>query len=234
MQVQLDKVSRYSAWSGMTLNAAKCETSAIFHATSQPTCAARVRAALQQLHICGEPLTNIVLPTHPFKYLGVYFTLTLQWRHQVQHARTMLETMVAQLGEAPAVAEAAMCIERQSIMGKLQHTFCVAPYTQAHLDGFDQIRANAVRRAWRLPKRFPSSAVYASRANYGMGHPSATVGYVAAVVQHLFGALNDGGRLGTLARATMHAILQERAQAQPLPGPAPPAVPPAQPGSPAS
>lgn len=63
MAVQLDKVSRYSEWSGMRLNAEKCETSAVLHATHSPTHAGRIRSALRNLHICGEPLTNVVLPT---------------------------------------------------------------------------------------------------------------------------------------------------------------------------
>lgn len=129
--------------------------------------------------------------------------------------------MVEQLGEAPASATTALRIECQSILGKLRHTFCVAPYTQTHLDGFDRIRANAVRRAYRLPKRFPTDAIFASHDNFGMGHPSATVEYVAAVLKHMFEALNDSGRLGTLARAMMHSVLHDRGH-QPPPPPQPP------------
>ena len=94
--VQLDKVGRYSEWSGMRLNASKCEISAVLHATTHPTRASAVKAALQDLSICGEPLTNIVLPTKPFKYLGVYFTMSLDWTPQRQHARSVLQEMVEQ------------------------------------------------------------------------------------------------------------------------------------------
>ena len=184
-------------------------------AESALRCATCTSAASPSPTLCCPPRQQ------GFKYLGVYFTLTLDWSHQRSHAKDLLRTMVEQLGEAPASATTALRIECQSILGKLRHTFCVAPYTQTHLDGFDRIRANAVRRAYRLPKRFPTDAIFASHDNFGMGHPSATVEYVAAVLKHMFEALNDSGRLGTLARAMMHSVLHDRGH-QPPPPPQPP------------
>jgi hypothetical protein len=37
MQIQLDKVGRFSTWSGLFLNTAKCEASAILHGEPCPT-----------------------------------------------------------------------------------------------------------------------------------------------------------------------------------------------------
>ena len=213
LHIQLDKVSRYSTWSGMRLNANRCELSAIFHSspsTSGAHSMVRVRRQLAGMHICGEPMTNIIHPNKPFKYLGIHFTLSLNWGPQFKHARDTITTMVAQLKEAPAYPGTALEIERLSIPGTLRHTFCVAPYNQTQLDALDRIRARAVKSAFRLPTRFPQSGVYASRSNFGIGHLSTTVAYVPAVIKHLFEALNDGGRLGTLARAMMNDVLLQR------------------------
>ena len=147
MQAQLDKVSLYSAWSGMFLYAGKCEASAILHATSAPTDKHAVRQALDPLRICGEPL-KCVPPTHPFKYLGIQFTLSLNWRHQWTETRKLLEERAGQLVEAPAFEQMKLQMEIGSILGAVRHTFCVAPYSLSALGEIDKIRARVVRAAW--------------------------------------------------------------------------------------
>lgn len=149
MQAQLDKVSLYSAWSGMFLYAGKCEASAILHAMSAPTDKHAVRQALDPLRICGEPL-KCVPPTHPFKYLGIQFTLSLNWRHQWTETRKLLEERAGQLAEAPASEQMKLQMEIGSILGAVRHTFCVAPYSLSALGEIDKIRARVVRAAWRL------------------------------------------------------------------------------------
>ena len=213
MQVQLDKISRFSAWSGMFLNANKCEASAVLHAEPRPAAPRTITGKLQGLRVCGEQLKT-VQPTAPFKYLGVTFTLTLDWSHQRAQASALLEQRVSQLSAAPASPDTQLCIERQSILGALRHSFPVAPYSLSHLTAFDATRARAVRTAYRVPKNFPTDAIYASRDNFGMGHPSVICEYVSAVQKHMFDALNDRGRLGTLARSMLHSTLHP---AQPEP-----------------
>lgn len=69
------------------------------------------------------------------------------------------------------------------------------------------MRARAARQALRFPRPFPTDAFYLDRKLGGLGYTSALTEYVAAVLKHFFEALNDAGRLGALARASLHECL---------------------------
>lgn len=138
MQTQCNKVSLFSAWSGLYVHAGKTTASAVLHATARPTSLEAVRRQVDGLRICGEPM-KLLPPNEPFKYLGVWFTLTANWTRQHEEADQLVSERVARLAEVPATPLIAQKLEEGCILGALRHTFCVCPYTPNMLLDIDKV-----------------------------------------------------------------------------------------------
>jgi hypothetical protein len=211
LQVQLDKVSIFGAWSGIYLNVEICETSAIMYHTAKHHNSASndpqlVQQTLQQLRLDGKQ-PRIVQPTEPFKYLGITLTLDLNWSHQVTATRAKISDRVAALNQAPVTEGMARELDAAAIIGGIRHTFAVAPYTLGDLEKFDRMRAAVLQHQYALPKSFHAQTHFASYHQFGVGQPSLVPHYVQALGEHFCNMLNDSGRLGTLAHRMLHTIM---------------------------
>ena len=217
MQRLLDRVQAFSDWSGMQLAPQKCEASAILygsqprHATD-PDTVARETAALR---LGTQPL-RLAPPAQATKYLGIWISLDLNWAHHAEHTIQKLQ------GKADAIYKSRLSdrqkleMEASCILHSARHSFCVAPFTLAHLRKIDSLRARLYKYCMGMPASSPHAAVYAPPEHMGLGAESGIPEYTQVCAEAQATSLSHPGRLGTLSRAFMHALLADPVVSQHL------------------
>jgi ribonuclease HI/exonuclease III len=223
-QTQLTKVELFSDWAEMrpahTETNCKCDSSAILWAdaaartdpadtqllTSRATSKTRVRHSLHTLRLHNKPL-QIMYPTEPAKYLGVWFTLTLNFKAQFEKTLEDIMHKAECLATCKLTAKQKLQSEEECILGSLQHSFTVTPYTAKQLKEFQKVRTSLIKKIHGLPNTSATAPIYAPRESFGMGHTSLFPLQAQICSATLTEALNDTGRLGTATRARL-ALLQ--------------------------
>ena len=85
LQKQLDKVTNYSIWGNLIVNISKTlVTGARYHTNPKdPYDSSSLKRILSSVTVQGQPVT-FHDPRKPFRYLGVHFTMHMDWSHQLQ------------------------------------------------------------------------------------------------------------------------------------------------------
>ena len=215
MQLQLDKVHMFAAWSGMQLAPHKCEVSAILwgtHVADKMVSATDweiIQPILSSLRIQGSPMRTLP-PDKPFKYLGVLLTLTMDWKPH--HA--LLLDIIKTKGDAMATSVAnihqKLEMERQCIVGTLTYHLAIAPFSLAQLKVLEAARARVIKAMLRLPGSTPSQMLFLPHQHMGCAVVSLLPIYAQVCADTFAACLNDYGRLGTLARALLRSHMQAK------------------------
>ncbi len=138
LQIQAHKLERYCAWSGLTVTTHKCALTGTLHRAHAdgtvgcPSSWATVEPSLTTVSFNGRPLP-LIKPEQPFKYLGVQFTLTLDWTYQYKAAVQTIQNRGAQLLASMASMSQKHVIEEQCLLNSIRYSLCVAPYTVAQV-----------------------------------------------------------------------------------------------------
>ena len=207
MTVQCDKLSRYSAWSGLNVNHTKCAVTGILHneassgLNGDATCSARLKTLLNnKIYVGGQPVPYLA-PNKPYKYLGVLITLTLDWLPQLTTAIASTTEAGIKLAQSMASPRQCLHIIMTCLKPALAYAFAAAPYLPTDIARLDRLICSIVRRCCRLPRSFPTASIHLPQASGGMGISSLMVDYAQVTAATLTRALNDTGRLGTITRA---------------------------------
>lgn len=168
--------------------------------SKDPTDISQLKRKLAGVKLAGQK-PPIQAATEPFKYLGVYFTMTLSWATQYQHAHATLREQLQRLGTSPTTTGQKIRILNTSIQPKLQYGFHLAPYNCKQV--VDSLMCTFVKKAYGLKPYTPSAVAHEHIGQGGLGCPSIMVQYVTVKVQRLTCALNDTGTLGALSRSSV-------------------------------
>ena len=207
MIVQCDKLTKYSAWSGLNVNHKKCSITGILHKEAssglngQATCPARLETLLKNKISIGNTHIPYLPPSQPYPYLGVLVSLTLDWTPQLNAAIKASTEAGIKLAQSLASPRQCLHVISTCIKPSLAYAFAAAPYLPMDIARLDRVICGIVKRCCRLPRSFPTAAIHLPQTAGGMGITSLMVDYVQVTTATLTRALNDTGRLGAVTRA---------------------------------
>ena len=204
LQKQLDKVTNYSIWGNLIVNISKTlVTGARYHTNPKdPYDSSSLKRILSSVTVQGQPVT-FHDPRKPFRYLGVHFTMHMDWSHQLQVTIEALKSMLKGIKASNAKVYQKMRTIKSCIRSKVRYTFCVAPYSDKDIHNIDSLISRACKSAHGLPLYIARAFVHEDIDKGGLGCPSMQVEYKEVALQRLVAALNDHGPLGEISRARM-------------------------------
>ena len=98
-------------------------------------------------------------PTEPFKCLGVWMTLTLNFSHRFSDLLTQVKLQCARLVEAGAPPRLALQAIQRVIKPKITHCMSAMPFSGADIDKLHSVLCAATRACMKLNQTFPTQAV---------------------------------------------------------------------------
>lgn len=211
LKVQVHKLEEYVRWSGLKANAAKCSvTGALYgdYATgltpsnNSRTNTKHLKHQLEGKIIIDNEAVPFLPPNEPYRYLGVWFTMTLKWRHQLQAAMQIARVKGQALCTSLASPKQRLAIIQSNIKTAMPYSFPLALFTAGDINRMDAELARIARACCKLPRGTPTAAVM-STDNAGLGVTSLWVEYVQKNTAALTMTLNDDGRLGAVAHGLL-------------------------------
>jgi len=209
MHVQVQKLDLYAKWGNLKVNASKTSGTGILHAQqpAQPTCHQTITRQMATITIDGQPIT-IHPPAAPFKLLGVWFTMHLNWKHQLQETLRTTRDKVYNLTNSLASPTQKMLVLNTCIRPAITYAFPVMPYTPEDIETLDKILTQAAKKIYRLQRGTSNAFARDDVSNGGLGATSLAVEYHTRAVQSLTRALNDESKLGTLTQRLLETQLR--------------------------
>jgi hypothetical protein len=204
--IQAGKLSAYSDWAHMRVNASKTFVSGILHRTGYGSggagklkdMTAALRKQLAEVTVQGQPVV-FQAPDQPFTYLGVDMTLTINWQHQYMNVLSTVRDLSRALYHNRATCGQKVNMINTMVKPAIISSFMVAPFTAVQLRMLDGLVAGMVKRAYKLPRSTPTAMVMEDIAKFGMGCPSLLVDYMHAKVKCLTEAVNHPSPYGTIS-----------------------------------
>lgn len=212
LMVQTKKLDLYCTWSGLSANASKCCVTGILYgdyanrkatSTSSPTSVAKLRDMLEGKVTLGGKTIPFLAPDKPYKYLGVWITLTLDWSHQLKATMEAIRSKGAAISSSMASYRQRLHMIKTCIKPGITYCFSLAPYTDKQITKLDNLIAQQAKTACNLPRSMPNAAILLEQAASGLGLTSLHVDYIQLNVASLIRALNDQGRLGAVTRGLL-------------------------------
>jgi exonuclease III len=204
--IQASKLSTYSDWARMQVNAGKTFVSGILHRTGQGgggasklrDMTAALKKQLADVTVQGQPVVFLA-PDQPFTYLGIEMTLTISWHHQYRKVLGRVRDLSRALYHNMATSGQKINMINTLVRPTITNTFMVAAYTALQIRTLDGLVAGMVKRAYKLPRSAPTAMVMEDTAKFGMGCPSLLVDYMQAKVKYLTEAVNHPSSYGTIS-----------------------------------
>eukprot|EP00741_Cyanophora_paradoxa_P005704 tig00000903_g5529.t1 len=114
-----------------------------------------------------ERAHHVLPPTKPFKFLGVWFTADLNWRHQFEAVYTMAQTACAILKKKKLTAKEAVYIVNSVLIPRITYACKVVAYTERQCAQIDTLWMTLVKHQARLRRSAPNALIW-SRGFYGL------------------------------------------------------------------
>eukprot|EP00741_Cyanophora_paradoxa_P004223 tig00000789_g4101.t1 len=114
-----------------------------------------------------ERAHHVLPPTKPFKFLGVWFTADLNWRHQFAAVYTMARTACAILKKKKLTAKEAVYIVNSVLIPRITYACKVVAYTERQCAQIDTLWMTLVKHQARLRRSAPNALMW-SRGFYGL------------------------------------------------------------------
>ena len=209
LQIQCDKVFKYSQWAGIPLNYTKCEVTAILHNTypQDPTNTTLLTTQLHNKIIMGGAFATYTPPTQPCTYLGMQICLNLDWGAQVQHTIQLIkdkgDQIISKARGAGASPRQCLHLVQTCVKPAVAYTMVAAPYSTNDIARMDRAIAALAKQCCRLPKGFPNAAIHRPTSEAGLGIHSLMTDYTQITAATLTRALNDTDKLGHITRALL-------------------------------
>jgi exonuclease III/ribonuclease HI len=207
MRVQADKLTHYCDWGSLQVSHKKTKITGVLYGaankgevTSPTDVAFRLSNKLQ---VQGAPVTYLP-PTEPFPYLGVLFTMVLDWRPQKAAMTAALKEKLSNLQASFATPRQAMRMLRTVIVPSVAYSFPVVPCSPDEIDVWDKMIARAARKVYGLMRSSPTAMVREDISLGGMGCASLMVEYATRNTQALMrGIWDEGSRMGAVTSALL-------------------------------
>jgi hypothetical protein len=199
---QAEKVTRFANWASLKINQTKTTVTGALHETDKlhPYDESQIKRRLQGVKIQGKQVT-VIGPRTPFKFLGVWIRMDMDWGKQFQTARDMLKTTVTLLRRSYVSTSQKMRLLNSCTRRQLAYPMQVAPYSELQLKALDAYLTMAAKAAYGLTRGTGTAFAKQDVQQGGLGCPSIAVEYHTTQIQSLTRALNDPTRLGVLTRA---------------------------------
>ena len=221
--IQFNKILAYCKWGGLSLNPTKCAVTGALHRHAltglAPTITDQTSLLTAQLEsklVVHDTPVPLLPPDKPYKYLGVWITMTLNFSH---HFTSLAQTILAkgrQLIEARVSAKQSLHILNRVLKPQIAYCFPIAPFSETDIEHLDGILVKVAKICMGLKTAFPNKVVLTPTHRGGVGLHSLLVEYTQVATQTLTRALNDPGDLGLLTR---RMLLDQQAAAGHLPAP---------------
>jgi ribonuclease HI len=198
-RIQFNKFTTYSKWSGLQPNASKTMGTCILHKMEpqDPTSHKRAQNLYATFTIDGVPI-QVHPPKEPFKLLGVWLTLTLNWKKQLEETLTTTRQKIQSLLSSKAAPHYKRWIIKTNIRPALRYAFSLMPYTAHDINRLDSIITTAYKKIFGLPTSTSTALVMEDINKGGLGCTSLAVDYHQTAVQSITRAMNDTTRFGKL------------------------------------
>jgi ribonuclease HI len=200
---QCDKVGQYADVGELTISQPKCLATAALYKRQpdKPFDKATVARLTRNIRMQGKPITSHD-PKAPYKMLGVWFTMDLNWNHQYQETRKSLKDMATCLSTRWWSSQSQkLRVLETCLKAKAQYAFPLMCYSDSQIEGLDRIMDTVVRAAYRLPPGTPTAMLRETLVKGGLGNTSLKAAYTTTAVKNLTEALNDQGKRGMLTWA---------------------------------
>jgi len=221
--VQFNKITSYCSWGGLSLNPTKCAVTGALHRHVLTGLAATLtdQTSLLAAQLDGKFIAKGIPvpfypPSKPYKYLGVWLSMTLDFSfHFTSLVHDILEKG-RQLVESRVSARQSLHIINRVLKPKITYCFPIAPFSETDLEYLDGILVKVTKICMGLKTSFPNKAVLTPTCRGGVGLHSLLVEYTQVATLTLTRALNDPGDLGLLTR---RMLLDQQAAGGHLPAP---------------
>ena len=211
---QLHKVTEFSNWGGLVVNAGKSAVTGILHQdyargiVNNPADVARLRNQLEgKITLQGKPVP-FLSPNDPYKYLGILLTMTLEWAHQVSACAKTIMNRSKTIGLSMASKAQKLRLIEITLRPAITYTMATTAYSAADINILDGFYSRAVRACIGMSPSAPTASIFLTKEHQGLGVTSLWNDYVSSSAKNLVMCLNDKGRLGTVTRA--HLKLQDK------------------------
>ncbi len=206
LKLQAQKVERFAQWSGMEVNARKCAASAILHGQAAAGLVKRaddervIKPRLEGKINMGNGPVPYLPPDEPYKYLGIFLTLTLNWGHQYRASLNLLVEQAAKLQSSFATPAQKLQVFRSKIIAALRYVFSTSAFSPMDIKRLDAAMTRFAKGALGLMNAVPNALVHEDIDKGGMGMTSLLQPYVHEQTTTIVKSLHDGGRLGYITR----------------------------------
>ena len=205
--VQFQKITAYCSWGGLSLNPTKCAVTGALHRHVLTGLAATLtdQTSLLSIQLDGKFIAGgtpvpFYPPNQPYKYLGVWLSMTLNFSfHFTSLVKDILEKG-RQLVESRVSARQSLHIINRVLKPKIAYCFPIAPFSETDIEYLDGILVKVAKICMGLKTSFPNKAVLAPTGRGGVGLHSLLVEYTQIATLTLTRALNDSADLGLLTR----------------------------------
>ena len=144
MEIQLDKVHRYSEWSGVRTNIRKCAVTAALYKPGRtgpmgnnPTDAFFSKQFGKPLRIGGQKVP-VLLPSETYRYLGIHINMQLTWQKEIQTMLTTLEVRGKALMGSMARNRIGMRVLNGNIISAIQYHLSTIVLTETQMTNLEK------------------------------------------------------------------------------------------------
>jgi hypothetical protein len=211
MTIQLQKLSFFSAYVGMTVNVRKCcITGALWRSSNALSLANRTlltsRLQLQFITInsSSSPLPSIG-PSDTYRVLGVELNTSLAFTKHLQELKRTTTSLINALSTSLLTQCRKVRVIRGLLIGK-HFTLQLGLFSDSQLDIFDGQICRALRSAVSSVRNLPRIALHRPTSDLDCGLPSLKAHSAQLTVCHLHKIMNTPSYRGHMARSDIHTI----------------------------
>jgi hypothetical protein len=209
MAVQANKLTTFADWGDLTVNMKKSSaTAALYQQQPQDPYDARTiaRQVGYHLEVQGQPV-QMHPPKEPFRYLGIYMTMDLNWKHQFETVLCKLKDKVGHLNASWMSRAQKLRVIRTCLRPMIVYTFAAACFSPTQLAKLDSPLLQATKKAYGLGACTSSAFAHTDASDGGLGCHSLMVEYATYLAQRIVRSMNDTTTHGFLSRALLQAQL---------------------------
>jgi hypothetical protein len=209
LSLQAEKVSRYATWGGLIISQTKTIATAALYKRQpkKPLDKELVERLLGGIQMQGRPIMSHD-PREPYKLLGVWFTMDINWKKQYNEVLASLKSMAANMSRSYNSQTQKLRTMQTCLKAKARYSFPLGCYSDKEIAVIDRVMDSIVRQAYHLPKGTPTAMIREDVCRGGLGNTSLMVSYVTTAVKNLTEALEEQGKRGQLTRAMLKAQLR--------------------------
>ena len=213
-RAQMAKVCRYAEWAGLSVNLSKCA-----HTALQAGASAHPQEPLPFGPSPTGPRGKAGIPwlpsEHPYKYLGVELTATLDWGTDTAEAMARVEDRTGVVCSSAASLRQRLMLVGQNAAMSAAYKLAAGGHSTAQVRRVDSYVARGAKSALGAPRSTAGAFVFAPRASFGWGVPSLEGEAIKTYGRSLLEALRDDDNLG---RASLGLVREHLLRAA-VPGP---------------